>query len=59
VIWHKGISPDAQVSLPANTAPLVPPTIQAMTWQDLQTGGDAQLLKGLELLGAAAGKPAP
>lgn len=59
VIWHKGISPDVQVSLPANTAPLVPSTVQTMNWQQLQTGGDAQLLKGLELLGAAAGKPAP
>lgn len=59
VIWHKGISPDVQVSLPANAAPLAPSTVQTMTWQELQTRGDAQLLKGLELLGAAAGKPAP
>jgi carboxyl-terminal processing protease len=59
VIWHKGISPDVQVSLPANSAPLAPSTVQTMTWQELQTRGDAQLLKGLELLGAAAGKPAP
>lgn len=59
VIWHKGIGPDVPISLAANAAPLAPPSVQGMTWQELQASGDAQLLKALELLGATGGKATP
>lgn len=49
-IWHKGITPDISVSLPTNVMPLTPLTEQGMTAKELQSSGDAQLLKALELL---------
>lgn len=49
-IWHKGITPDISVSLPANVIPLTPLTEQGMTAKQLQNYGDAQLLKALDLL---------
>ena len=50
VIWHKGIPPNDTVSLPANATPLIPEAIQSMTPAQVQSSGDAQLLKGLQLL---------
>jgi carboxyl-terminal processing protease len=50
VIWHKGIPPDDSVSLSANATPLVPEIMQGMTAAQVQSSGDAQLLKGLQLL---------
>jgi len=50
-IWHHGISPDTQVSLPANTTPLVPEAEQGFTSNQLTTSGDNQLLRALEILG--------
>jgi len=50
-IWHHGISPDIQVSLPANTTPLVPEAEQGTTATQLTASGDNQLLRALELLG--------
>jgi carboxyl-terminal processing protease len=50
VIWHKGIPPNDTVSLSANATPLVPELMQGMTAAQVQSSGDAQLLKGLQLL---------
>lgn len=50
VIWHKGIAPNDTVSLPANATPLIPEAMQSMTPAQVQNSGDAQLLKGLQLL---------
>jgi len=49
-IWHHGISPDVQVSLPTNITPLVPEAEQGITRTQLTAGGDNQLLHVLELL---------
>jgi carboxyl-terminal processing protease len=53
VIWHKGISPDVKVSLPANATQLVPEAEQDMTPSQLQNSTDAQLLRGLQILTSA------
>jgi carboxyl-terminal processing protease len=50
-IWHHGISPDIQVSLPANTTSLVPEAEQGITRTQLTASGDNQLLRALEILG--------
>ena len=50
VIWHKGIKPNFVVPLAAGASPLFPETEQTMTVEQLQHGGDAQLLKALDLL---------
>ncbi len=49
-IWHHGISPDVQVSLPTNITPLVPEAEQGITRTQLTASGDNQLLHALELL---------
>ena len=54
VIWHKGIAPDVSVTLAANTAPLTPEAEKGMSAAQIRASGDAQLLKGIELL---SGKP--
>jgi carboxyl-terminal processing protease len=54
VIWHKGIAPDVSVTLATNTAPLTPEAEKGMTAAQIRASGDAQLLKGIELL---SGKP--
>jgi carboxyl-terminal processing protease len=54
-IWHHGISPDVQVSLPANITPLVPEAEQGITATQLTASGDNQLLRALELLGQTSG----
>ncbi len=57
VIWHKGIAPDVEVPLPAETEPLYPTKIKDMTMVQLQASEDKQLLRALELLTApGAGK---
>ena len=48
VIWHKGITPDTTVSLPANVIPLTPDAMKSMTAKDIQSSGDQQLLKGMD-----------
>jgi len=48
--WHKGIAPDVQVTLPANTIPLVPDQIETMTASQLKSSQDLQLLKAIDLL---------
>ncbi len=54
VIWHKGISPDVSIALGRDTAPLTPEAQKGMTAAQVRASGDAQLLKGIELL---TGKP--
>jgi carboxyl-terminal processing protease len=51
VIWHKGIVPDVQVSLPQNVDPLFPETEDNMTHDQLMASKDTQLLKALQLIG--------
>jgi carboxyl-terminal processing protease len=50
-IWHHGITPDVQVSLPANINPLVPEGEKGLTATQLATSGDDQLLRALKILG--------
>jgi carboxyl-terminal processing protease len=54
VIWHKGITPDVSITLGRDTAPLTPEAQKGMTAAQVRASGDAQLLKGIELL---TGKP--
>jgi carboxyl-terminal processing protease len=54
-IWHHGISPDVQVSLPANITPLVPEVEQSLTATQLTASGDNQLLRASELLSQTGG----
>jgi carboxyl-terminal processing protease len=46
--WHKGISPDIQVTLPQDTQPLLPATMAGMTPDELQASDDKQLLRALQ-----------
>jgi len=50
VIWHKGITPNVVVTLAPSASPVFPETEGAITVEQLQNSGDAQLLKALELL---------
>jgi carboxyl-terminal processing protease len=50
VIWHTGIQPDQSVTDAPDATPVVPNAIKSMTAGDVQKSGDAQFLKGLELL---------
>jgi len=52
VIWHKGILPDVEVPLPAETEPLYPAKIKDMTMVQIRESEDKQLLRALELLSA-------
>ena len=45
--WHKGITPDLQVTLPADANPLTPDLERGMTPGELDSSGDAQLLSAL------------
>ena len=49
-IWHKGISPDIMVTLPAQGTQLIPDAEQGMTAAQLRTSTDAQLLRAIRLL---------
>lgn len=60
VIWHKGITPNVVVPLPAGVSPLLPEMTQGMSAEQLRHSGDTQLLRALELLRHPAGpKQAP
>jgi carboxyl-terminal processing protease len=48
--WHRGIQPDAEVALPANTVALIPAQEADLTPTGLQTSGDEPLLRALSLL---------
>ena len=50
VIWHKGITPSVLVTLAPGASPIFPETERAMTVEQLQDSGDAQLLKALAML---------
>ncbi len=49
-IWHKGITPDLVVPLPAGVSPLTPLEERGMTAQQLQQSKDRQLLDAMGLL---------
>ena len=59
VIWHQGLSPDIEVTLPSDMAPLLPVTERGLTPDQLQNSGDAQLLQALELLARLEGMGGP
>ncbi len=54
VIWHHGIAPDDQVTLPASTRPLLPEAERSMTATQVQASGDQQLLRALAVLNSSA-----
>jgi carboxyl-terminal processing protease len=54
LIWHHGIIPDVQVTLPQGTSPLLPQAEAGMTQDQVRNSGDAQLLRALELLNQSA-----
>ncbi|MEJ2210480.1 MAG: S41 family peptidase [Anaerolineae bacterium] len=58
VIWHKGITPDVVVALPADATPLLPMAEEGLTAEQLQASDDAQLLKALDLLTGSTQAPA-
>jgi carboxyl-terminal processing protease len=47
-IWHHGIVPDIQLSLPNGVVPLTPDEENGMTSQQLQASQDTQLLRALQ-----------
>jgi carboxyl-terminal processing protease len=49
-IWHKGISPDIEVSLPQGAVALLPESGTKLTEEELAQSKDAQLLKAIEVL---------
>ncbi|MBS3785084.1 MAG: S41 family peptidase [Anaerolineae bacterium] len=53
VIWQEGLPPDVKVSLPAGQEPLPRMRLQEITEEELKSGGDEQLLRGLEVLGGS------
>lgn len=60
VIWHNGIVPDVAVSLPPDVIPLTPESMVKMTAAQVESSGDAQLLRALEQFGAfRPGSPPP
>ena len=53
VIWHHGITPDDQISLPANAHPLLPEAERSMTPDQVKSSGDQQLLRALDVLNSS------
>ncbi len=49
-IWHRGITPDVVVPLPAEVGPLVPEQEKGMSASAMRAGGDAQLLQAVAIL---------
>ncbi|HYA87110.1 MAG TPA: S41 family peptidase [Nitrospirota bacterium] len=49
-IWHKGITPDVAVPLPAGASPLVPSAEGGMTSAELHASQDVQLMGALGVL---------
>ncbi len=49
-IWHQGISPDVTSTLAKDVIPLLPEGESGMTAAQLQSSGDAQILRALDLL---------
>jgi carboxyl-terminal processing protease len=50
VIWHHGISPDVTIALPKDAIPLLPEGESGLTAAQLQSSGDTQILRALDLL---------
>ena len=50
VIWHEGIAPDVAVDLEMDTRPLLPTAERDLSAGQLQSSGDAQLLRAIDLL---------
>jgi carboxyl-terminal processing protease len=50
VIWHRGITPNVAVSLPADVTALTPEQEKGMTAAELRASGDEQVLRALDLL---------
>jgi carboxyl-terminal processing protease len=60
VIWHQGIAPDVEVTLPLGAELLGPDAARDLTPEEFGQSADAQLLKALELLiGATSTTPTP
>jgi carboxyl-terminal processing protease len=53
VIWHHGITPDDQISLPVSAHPLLPEAERSMTAAQVQASGDVQFLQALKMLSAS------
>ncbi len=49
-IWHKGVDPDVELSLPAGAASVFPSAEKDMTAEGLRQSVDVQLLKAIALL---------
>jgi carboxyl-terminal processing protease len=49
-IWHKGISPDIEVSLPQDASIVMPEVDTKLTADELAGSKDAQLLKAVEVM---------
>ena len=49
-IWHQGIAPDEEVTLPIDITPSIPETERDLTAEGLQALEDTQLKRGLEIL---------
>jgi carboxyl-terminal processing protease len=54
VIWHEGISPDVTVERPADSNPILPDDVKAMTPAQVTKLADPQLAKALSLVAAAS-----
>jgi carboxyl-terminal processing protease len=48
--WHVGISPNITVTMPVTVTPLIPEAERTMTAAQLQSSGDTQLLKAVQML---------
>jgi len=57
VIWHKGVTPDIVVKLPAEVSPVFPEAERTLTADELHASRDAQLLRALQSLQQPAAKP--
>ncbi len=58
-IWHQGIAPDQAIPLASGVNPVYPSAEKSMTAAQVQSSGDAQLLKALQLLNAVKVNVAP
>jgi carboxyl-terminal processing protease len=48
--WHRGIAPDIRVVLPPQAVILRPTAERELTWPEIQSSGDAQLLRAIAWL---------
>ena len=48
--WHKGVTPDFPVALPADKSPIFPSAERSMSAEELQSSDDRQLLDALKLV---------